>query len=207
MGRYALPVYEIYKAGHDLHWEEGLDLLRPFGLSLVVVPHWNNNDGGVELDTSRCFMGEARFSQLRKLLPDDVCIVGLDEHTGLLIDVGQGEGRVLGQGRVTVLMGSAETWFGDGEAFSLDRLGPFRTADLLATLPDAVQVEAVAALEVVDAAAVPDAVLALADERQDARTRRDWAAADRIRNKIEGLGWRVEDTAVGPRVVPGSIRR
>ena len=44
-GRFALPVYEIYKAGHDIHWAAGLDLLGPFGLSIAFVPHWNNNDG------------------------------------------------------------------------------------------------------------------------------------------------------------------
>jgi hypothetical protein len=54
---FALPVYEIYKAGHDLHWESGLDLFGAYGLKLVFVPHWNNAEGGAELDTSRCFMG------------------------------------------------------------------------------------------------------------------------------------------------------
>ena len=65
VGQYALPVYEIYKAGHDLHWQPGLDLFGPFGLRVVFVPHWNNSEGGAELDTSRCFMGQARFAELR----------------------------------------------------------------------------------------------------------------------------------------------
>ena len=59
VGCLALPVYEIYKVGEDLHWKPGLDLFGPFGLPLVILPHWNNNDGGDELDTSRCFMGRA----------------------------------------------------------------------------------------------------------------------------------------------------
>ena len=29
VGRYALPVYEIYKVGEEPHWVEGLDLLAP----------------------------------------------------------------------------------------------------------------------------------------------------------------------------------
>ena len=61
IGRYALPVYEIYKAGHDLHWQDGLDLFGPFGLNLAVVSHWNNAEGGADLDTSHCFIGKERF--------------------------------------------------------------------------------------------------------------------------------------------------
>ncbi|MFN2304309.1 MAG: cysteinyl-tRNA synthetase, partial [Anaerolineales bacterium] len=40
---YALPVYEIYKVGEELHWNNGLDLFGLYDLSLVFVPHWNNN--------------------------------------------------------------------------------------------------------------------------------------------------------------------
>lgn len=61
---FALPVYEIYKVGEDLGWKEGLDFFSFFGLSLVFIPHWNNQDGGSELDTSHCFMGQTRFARL-----------------------------------------------------------------------------------------------------------------------------------------------
>ena len=54
---YTIPVYEIFKVGLDVHWTAGLDLFGPYGLSLAFVPHWNNQDGGENLDTSRCFMG------------------------------------------------------------------------------------------------------------------------------------------------------
>ncbi|NOZ04827.1 MAG: cysteinyl-tRNA synthetase [Chloroflexi bacterium] len=67
-GVYALPVYEIYKVGEDLHWHSGLDILGPYGLSLVFIPHWDNREGGVELDTSHCFMGKERFAHLLSLL-------------------------------------------------------------------------------------------------------------------------------------------
>ncbi len=203
VGRYALPVYEIYKAGHDLHWQEGLDLFGPFGLSLVIVPHWNNNDGGAELDTSRCFMGEARFSQLRSLLPEDVCVVGLDEHTGLVMDLGRGEGKVLGQGCVTVLHGGEMLCFRDGDRIALKKLGPFKPADLLAAVPLQVRDEALATGNETSPV-IPDYVLALAEQRQAARVRHDWASADRLRNKIEELGWQVQDTAAGPKVLPGN---
>ena len=61
VGSYALPVYEIYKVGEDLHWKDGLDFFGMYGLSLVLIPHWNNREGGAELDTSRCFMGQRAF--------------------------------------------------------------------------------------------------------------------------------------------------
>jgi cysteinyl-tRNA synthetase len=47
---------------------------------------------------------------------------------------------------------------------------------------------------------VPDAVLALAHERDEARAARDWAAADRLRDDIVAGGYRVEDTPAGTRV-------
>jgi hypothetical protein len=80
-GRYLLPVYEIYKAGDDLHWREGLDLFGPYGLSLVFVSHLNNREGGEEFDTRYCYMGQERFDKLYTMLPEEVNVVGIDEHT------------------------------------------------------------------------------------------------------------------------------
>ncbi len=100
---YALPVYEIYKVGEDVHWKPGLDLFGHYGVPLVFVPHWNNNDGGEELDTSRCFMGQERFSTLMEMLPPDLTVVGIDEKTGLIIYPEDGSCKVVGLGGVTLL--------------------------------------------------------------------------------------------------------
>jgi cyanophycinase-like exopeptidase len=100
---YALPVYEIYKVGEELHWNEGLDFFKLYGLQLVFVPHWNNNEGGAELDTSRCFMGQERFVRLMEMLPDEVTIIGLDEKTALIMDSSNCECQVKGLGKVTLL--------------------------------------------------------------------------------------------------------
>ncbi len=97
---YVLPVYEIYKAGEDLHWKDGLNLFGKYGLSLVVVPHWNNREGGADLDTSRCFMGWERFERLAMMLPPGQTILGIDENTALLMDMQAGYGKVLGAGEV-----------------------------------------------------------------------------------------------------------
>lgn len=46
----ALPVYEIYKVGEDLHWQQGLDFFGAYGLSLIFIHHWNNAEGNGDLD-------------------------------------------------------------------------------------------------------------------------------------------------------------
>ncbi len=99
----ALPVYEIYKVGEELHWIDGLDFFRLYGLRLVFIPHWNNQEGGAELDTSRCFMGRARFARLMEMLPEMMTVVGLDEKTALIMDPARCECRVMGLGKVTLL--------------------------------------------------------------------------------------------------------
>jgi len=89
--------------GEDVHWTTGLDLFGPYGLSLVFVPHWNNAEGGSHFDTSRCYMGEPRFDQLLAMLLDAVTVVGIEEHTGLIVDLRGESCHVLGRGGVDVL--------------------------------------------------------------------------------------------------------
>jgi hypothetical protein len=60
-GRHTIPVYEIYKAGTNPVWLDGLDIIGALaGLAVAIVPHWNNNEGATH-DTSRCFIGEGRL--------------------------------------------------------------------------------------------------------------------------------------------------
>jgi cyanophycinase-like exopeptidase len=121
LGRYVLPVYEIYKAGQDIHWEEGLNILEPFGLPLVIIPHWNNAEGGTH-DTRYCYMGEPRLRQLESLLPAGTAILGLDEHTACLLDLEKEEAAVRGIGSVTLRREGRERVFRKGERFSLEVL-------------------------------------------------------------------------------------
>jgi len=121
VGRCTLPVYEIYKVGQDLHWVEGMDVLGRFGLNLVVVPHWNNAEGGNH-DTRFCYMGEPRFRKLESLLPEDLSIFGLDEHTACLIDLDKEEAVIKGIGRATLRRNGVETFFVRGERFPVDVL-------------------------------------------------------------------------------------
>ncbi len=106
VGRWCLPVYEIYKVGEDVKVVQGLDLFADFGLPLSFIPHWNNSDGGNEVDTSRCFVGRQRFELWQEQLPPENIIIGLDEHTGLIFDLAAKKCHVMGVGTVTLLRGS-----------------------------------------------------------------------------------------------------
>ena len=101
LGPFALPVYEIYKVGEGVRWLEGMDLMAEAGLPAVVVPHFNNAEGGNH-DTRYCYMGERRLSLLEAMLPDDVFILGVDEHTACILDLDAGTATVAGLGSVTV---------------------------------------------------------------------------------------------------------
>lgn len=47
---------------------------------------------------------------------------------------------------------------------------------------------------------VPTEVLALLEERKQARSSKDWAGSDRIRDEIARLGWQVKDTKEGQKL-------
>lgn len=193
-----LPVYEIYKVGEDLHWRQGLDFFGPYGLSLVFIPHWDNTDGGTALDTSRCYMGQTRFEQLLALLPSDTTVIGLDEHTALVLDLAGGTCRVMGRSGVTLLKAGVEQRFLTGQTFALTELGPYRLPnDFWPAMSVATDTPAPPVM-----IEPPPEVLVLLEQRQAARTQRDWASADGLRQQIAGLGWQVLDTPTGPQLMP-----
>ncbi len=121
LGAFTLPVYEIYKVGEDVHWVEGLNLLGRFGLPLVVIPHWNNAEGGTH-DTRFCYMGEPRLVRLERMLPSGTPILGIDEHTACILDFSTGQVLIRGVGGVTLRRGGGQTVFKDGEVVSLSEL-------------------------------------------------------------------------------------
>ncbi len=198
----ALPVYEIYKVGEDPHWHFGLNFFEPYGLSLVFIPHWNNNEGGVDLDTRRCFMGQERFEQLLTFLPLHLTVIGIDEHTALIFDLEAASCQVIGVGGVTILKGKNEQKLGSGETCPVHELGPFQLPASPAGILPATWEEAWVIQEE-NALQQPSAqVMALVERRQAARARRDWAAADELREQVEALGWSIKDTSQGPLLEP-----
>ena len=131
LGRFTLPVYEIYKVGEEAHWVEGLNLLGQFGLPLVVIPHWNNAEGGTH-DTRFCYLGEPRLIRLETMLPPGTPILGVDEHTACILDFSSGQVLIRGVGGVTLRHGGEQKVFRDGEGISLEE---FRKA-ALSSLPE-----------------------------------------------------------------------
>jgi hypothetical protein len=204
-GALALPVYEIYKVGEDLHWHEGLDFLGDYGLRLVIIPHWNNRDGGYELDTSHCYMGRARFGALLEMLPSDLTVVGIDERTALVLDLETGECNVLGKAGVTVFREGKEHRFERDVSFFVGDLGPFHPPRRLSGVEADVYRRTKAIMAEARADSLrrpPGEVMALVKRREHARARRDWAAADALRTRIAALGWQVSDGVNGPHLEP-----
>ena len=119
LGSFTLPVYEIYKVGEELRWVDGLNLLGQFGLPVVVIPHWNNAEGGTH-DTRFCYMGEPRLIQLERMLPSGTPILGIDEHTACVLDFLAGQVLIRGVGEVTLRHGGDQKIFQDGEVLPLE---------------------------------------------------------------------------------------
>lgn len=211
ISRYTIPVYEIYKVGEDLHWKEGLDFFGAFGLALVVVPHWNNNDGGAELDTSHCYIGTDRYDRLVAMLPEKgVTILGIDENTGLVIRPDEAICEVIGVGGVTVIRDGNVQQFGATSEFSAHKLGDWRLPSSGLGIPPAVvaaaeEATSQAALNASEDAGeqkIPDDLRRLAHRREEARKRRNWQKADQIRDQILDRGWQIVDTPEGPVLEP-----
>jgi hypothetical protein len=204
-GSFTLPVYEIYKVGEDLHWLHGLDFFGAYGLTLAIVSHWDNTEGGAELDTRCGLMGRARFEQLAAMLPGEATVVGIDEHTALVMDLAGGECQVMGRGSVTVIRSARETQYRIGERFTVSELGPFQLPAPEAGIPADVWEQALAAESYAQEQPSNDApqeVLSLVEQREAARARHDWATSDALRDRVADLGWQIRDTAAGPEVLP-----
>jgi cyanophycinase-like exopeptidase len=122
LGLLTIPVYEVYKVGQDPYWLDGLDVLgAATGLRAAVVPHWNNAEGGTH-DTRFCWQGERRLKVLESLLPDDVFVLGVDEHTGIVIDLDSGACDIVGRGTVVVRVQGDEWVVPTGETISLEQI-------------------------------------------------------------------------------------
>ncbi|HET9690179.1 MAG TPA: hypothetical protein VFP61_03435 [Acidimicrobiales bacterium] len=111
VGRFTVPVYEVYKAGEPPVWAEGLDLLD---MPVAVVPHYDNAEGGHH-DTRFCYLGERRLRILEQQLPADGWVLGIDEHTGLVVDLDADTAAVVGNGTVTLRHQGASTVLAAGE--------------------------------------------------------------------------------------------
>lgn len=105
LGKVTVPVYEVYKVGQDVERLEGLDILGSIGINAAVIPHYDNTEGGHH-DTRFCYLGEARLHVFESLLDDETYVLGIDEHTGLVIDLDTETATVVGNSTVTIRLRS-----------------------------------------------------------------------------------------------------
>lgn len=201
IGAYALPIYEIYKVGEDVRILPGLDLFGDFSLPLSVVPHWNNTDGGEDVDTSRCFVGIDRFTQWCGQLPSGQTTVGLDEHTGIIIDFFTRKCSISGVGSVTLLKDCRTEIFPSGSEFPFMELGDFRVLEFPGTGISSKAWEMVRnQMQSVNREVIPSEVRRLLKKRESYRLQRQWEKVDALRQQLASLGWVVQDTPDGQRI-------
>ena len=121
LGDWALPVYEIYKVGEDPRWEPGLGLMsRVLGWRCAVIPHYDNREGGTH-DTRFCYVGGRRLARIEPELGDGF-ILGVDEHTALLLDLEEGTASVAGRSAVTLRVAGVEDVIANGTRLTISEL-------------------------------------------------------------------------------------
>ena len=121
LGVATVPVYEIYKVGADPFWLDGLDLLTALGLPVAVIPHFDNTEGGNH-DTRFCYLGLPRLEQLERELPAGAFVLGVDEHTGVILDLDADTATILGRGAVTLRQQGRQRVLEAGQTIALDLL-------------------------------------------------------------------------------------
>jgi hypothetical protein len=129
LGKATVPVYEVYKVGQDVERLNGLDILSAIGINAAVIPHYDNAEGGNH-DTRFCYLGQARLEMFETMLDNDTYVLGVDEHTGLVIDIDAQEATVVGNGGVTLRLRSQSFVYPTGSVLPFSLLqNPFQLLD------------------------------------------------------------------------------
>jgi len=223
LGAFTAPIYEIYKAGATPYWLDGMDVLSLAGLRCAVIPHYDNAEGG-NYDTRFCYLGEERLSHMESQLPTNVGILGIDEHTAVIIDLERNELIVGGRANAYWRVAGATRILENGSVIPLRDIQnstpkavtpvtetPPTDATEIALLVNAAVmggpegVEAIAGLALLaapsahmrdDTSRLIDGMLRLRDEARDDR---DFALADRIRTIMDDGDIEVIDEVGGSR--------
>ena len=121
LGKATVPVYEVYKVGQDVQALDGLDILAAIGINAALIPHYDNTEGANH-DTRFCYLGEARLQMFESLLDEDTYVLGVDEHTGLIIDIDAATATVVGNSNVTIRLRSDSFVYPTGSVIPLSLL-------------------------------------------------------------------------------------
>jgi hypothetical protein len=224
LGKATVPVYEVYKVGQDVQALEGLDILAAIGINAALIPHYDNTEGANH-DTRFCYLGEARLQMFESLLDADTYVLGVDEHTGLIIDIDAATATVVGNSNVTIRLRGESFVYPTGSVIPLSLLqspmslltgsGDVSSSSSAATVPvttsaqapqanslDAALAESIQqfdkAMEQRDALAAVRAVLSLEQSMQDWSI--DTLQSDvlvRARGTLRSMISQLGDAAVG----------
>ena len=121
LGKATVPVYEVYKVGQDVQALDGLDILAAIGINAAIIPHYDNTEGANH-DTRFCYLGEARLQMFESLLDPDTYVLGVDEHTGLIIDIDAATATIVGNSNVTIRLRSESFVYPTGSVIPLSLL-------------------------------------------------------------------------------------
>lgn len=161
-GSHTIPVYEMYKVGEEPHWLPGLNLIeRHTGMPAAIIPHYDNADGANH-DTRFCYIGERRLRVMESLLPPEVFIIGVDEHTGIRFDLDERTAYVFGRGTMTIRH-HGESWtVSSGESATFEEIISHTGSTIVLGEPAPLfKVDPHKVEELLDAGKVSDAVDAL----------------------------------------------
>jgi cysteinyl-tRNA synthetase len=211
------PVFEIHGGGNDLrfpHHENELAQSRAAGREFARI--WMHN-GMLELDDTKMSKSLGNIVTLRNVLD----VWGRETLLLYLLSGHYRQPIAFHDDALTAARGRAESFRevfrnpslvageGEWERFAAALDDDFNTPEALAVihgwrdhelLRRALDVFGLASLA--EAEAAPPAVVELAERRQQARSERDFAEADRLREEIEAAGWVARDVSGGYRLVP-----
>ena len=224
LGKATVPVYEVYKVGQDVQRLEGLDILASIGINAALIPHYDNTEG-TNHDTRFCYLGEARLQMFESFLDADTYVLGVDEHTGLIMDIDAATATVVGNSNVTIRLRTESFVYPTGSVIPLSLLqspfslltgsGEVSSSHSIATVPiaqpaqpaqanslDAALAESIKqfdqAMQQRDALAAVRAVLALEQATQDWSI--DTLQSDvlvRARSALRSMISQLGDAAIG----------
>ena len=163
---------------------DGLNVLDFLGKDTVIVPHFNNQEGG-DHDTSYCFIGKKRFDNLVKGL--DVIAIGIDEHTSLTFDLDKSIMSVRGLGNVYFLSKEGELCLKNGDEIKIKDINSNYVA----------RKEEVTTEQLIEKDSIEDSIDVdierLIEIRSIARNSKMYEISDRIRDLLIIHGVEIED--------------
>ena len=217
--KYLGPSFEIHGGGNDLrfpHHENELAQSRAAGREFARI--WMHN-GMLELDAEKMAKSVGNVRTLREVLDiwgrEAVLVYFLTGHWRKPIDFtpeAMDSAQAQAESFRNVFRRPSEPAAGDEwNRLSSALDDDFNTPDALALmhawrdhalLRRALDVFGLASLA--DLPEAPVEVVALAERRSEARARRDFSEADRLRDEVARMGWEVRDVPEGFELVPRS---